>query len=112
MSRVGVVRLGDTVPHRNLSFPKEVTLWHWPTRSVSYRLLWGRCQNVATVNNVSSSRQVELANYRRSYDIVPVKRDQRAQQQRIADTYHAAGLIPVALNAADIRIGTAPSAAK
>jgi sulfonate transport system substrate-binding protein len=54
---------------------------------------------------------VELANGRRSYDIVPVKRDQLAEQQRIADTYHAAGLIPVALKATDIRIWT-PSAAK
>jgi sulfonate transport system substrate-binding protein len=53
---------------------------------------------------------VELANGRRSYDIVPVKRDQLADQQRIADTYHAAGLIPVALKATDIRIWTPPAA--
>ncbi|SDR30539.1 sulfonate transport system substrate-binding protein [Paraburkholderia fungorum] len=53
---------------------------------------------------------VELANGRRSYDIVPVRRDQLAEQQRIADTYHAAGLIPVALKASDIRIWTPPPA--
>jgi sulfonate transport system substrate-binding protein len=53
---------------------------------------------------------VELANSRRSYDIVPVKRDQLAEQQRIADTYLAAGMIPTALKATDIRIWTPPSA--
>jgi sulfonate transport system substrate-binding protein len=53
---------------------------------------------------------VELANSRRSYDIVPVKRDQLAEQQRIADTYFAAGLIPNALKATDIRIWTPPPA--
>ncbi|MGF6775253.1 aliphatic sulfonate ABC transporter substrate-binding protein [Paraburkholderia sp. GAS334] len=49
---------------------------------------------------------VELANSRRSYDIVPVKRDQLGEQQRIADTYRSAGLIPNALKATDIRIWT------
>jgi sulfonate transport system substrate-binding protein len=52
---------------------------------------------------------VELANSRRSYDIVPVRREQLGDQQRIADTYRAAGLIPVALKATDIRIWTAPA---
>lgn len=51
---------------------------------------------------------VELANSRRSYDIVPVRRAQLGDQQRIADTYRSAGLIPVALKATDIRIWTAP----
>ncbi|MFF7708661.1 aliphatic sulfonate ABC transporter substrate-binding protein [Pseudomonas sp. NPDC007930] len=37
---------------------------------------------------------VELANSRRSYEIVPVKLDELAEQQRIADTYYAAKLIP------------------
>jgi sulfonate transport system substrate-binding protein len=52
---------------------------------------------------------VELANSRRSYDIVPVRREQLGDQQRIADTYRAAALIPVALKATDIRIWTAPA---
>ncbi len=52
---------------------------------------------------------VELANSRRSYDIVPVKRDQLAEQQRIADAYRAAGLIPAPLKATDIRIWTPPA---
>ncbi|QQC65664.1 aliphatic sulfonate ABC transporter substrate-binding protein [Paraburkholderia ginsengisoli] len=52
------------------------------------------------------SPTVELANSRRSYDIVPVRRDQLAEQQRIADTYRAAGLIPATLKATDIRIWT------
>ncbi len=49
---------------------------------------------------------VELANSRRSYAIVPVRREQLGEQQRIADTYRAAGLIPAALKATDIRIWT------
>lgn len=51
---------------------------------------------------------VELANSRRSYAIVPVKRERLGEQQRIADTYFAAGLIPNALKATDIRIWTPP----
>ncbi len=47
---------------------------------------------------------VELANSRRSYDIVPVKLDDLAEQQRIADTYYAAKLIPKPLKATDIAI--------
>jgi sulfonate transport system substrate-binding protein len=54
---------------------------------------------------------VALANSRRSYDIVPVRRDQLAEQQRIGDTYYAAGLIPAALKATDIRIWTPTAAA-
>ena len=53
---------------------------------------------------------VELANSRRSYAIVPVQRDQLGEQQRIADTYRAAGLIPATLKATDIRIWTPPAA--
>ncbi|WP_186145778.1 aliphatic sulfonate ABC transporter substrate-binding protein [Burkholderia gladioli] len=49
---------------------------------------------------------VTLANGRRSYEIVPVRRDRLAEQQRIADTYRAAGMIPVAVKATDIRIWT------
>ncbi|MEQ5842723.1 aliphatic sulfonate ABC transporter substrate-binding protein [Paraburkholderia acidicola] len=52
---------------------------------------------------------VELANSRRSYAIVPVQRDQLGEQQRIADTYRAAGLIPATLKATDIRIWTPPA---
>jgi sulfonate transport system substrate-binding protein len=58
------------------------------------------------------AQTVELANSRRSYDIVPVRRDQLGEQQRIADTYHAAGLIPAELKATDIRIWTAPAPGK
>jgi sulfonate transport system substrate-binding protein len=47
---------------------------------------------------------VELANTRRSYDIVPVKVDDLAEQQRIADTYYAAKLIPKPLNVTEISI--------
>ena len=49
---------------------------------------------------------VELANTRRSYDIVPVKVDELAEQQRIADTYYAAKLTPKPLNVADIAVWT------
>lgn len=47
---------------------------------------------------------VELANSRRSYNIVPIKQDSMAEQQRIADAFHDAGLIPTRLTAADIAI--------
>lgn len=47
---------------------------------------------------------VELANTHRSYDIQPVVREQLQEQQRIADTYFEAGLIPRALKAGDILI--------
>jgi sulfonate transport system substrate-binding protein len=47
---------------------------------------------------------VELANSRRSYDIVPVKLDDLAEQQRIADTYYAAKLIPKPLKVGDITL--------
>lgn len=50
---------------------------------------------------------VELTNSRRSYDIVPVRRDELAEQQRIADTYYQTGLIPKSLVAKDIRIWSA-----
>jgi sulfonate transport system substrate-binding protein len=54
---------------------------------------------------------VELANTRRSYDIVPVNSARFGEQQRIADTYFAARLIPRALKATDIKIWTPPSSA-
>ncbi|QYD68052.1 aliphatic sulfonate ABC transporter substrate-binding protein [Paraburkholderia edwinii] len=53
---------------------------------------------------------VALANTRRSYDIVPVQRDRLGDQQRIADTYYAAHMIPKTLKATDLRIWTPPSA--
>ncbi|MDB6141877.1 MAG: transporter substrate-binding protein [Pseudomonas sp.] len=56
--------------------------------------LWG---NIAPAT-------VELANSRRSYDIVPVKLNDLAEQQRIADTYYAAKLIPKPLKVSDIAI--------
>jgi sulfonate transport system substrate-binding protein len=55
---------------------------------------------------------VQLANSRRSYDIVPVKRDQLAEQQRIADTYRAAGLIPAALKAEAVLSGEEPGSGR
>lgn len=50
---------------------------------------------------------VELTNSRRSYEIVPVRRDDLAEQQRIADTYYQTGLIPKSLVAKDIKIWSA-----
>jgi sulfonate transport system substrate-binding protein len=47
---------------------------------------------------------VEQVNARRSYEIVPVQREQLAEQQRIADTFREAGLIPQPLKTADIAI--------
>ena len=42
---------------------------------------------------------VEQANARRSYDVQPVKPDNLAEQQRIADVFHQAGLLPHAVDA-------------
>jgi sulfonate transport system substrate-binding protein len=56
------------------------------------------------------AQTVELANTRRSYDIVPVRSDRLGDQQRIADTYYAARMIPQTLKATDIRIWTPPPA--
>lgn len=49
---------------------------------------------------------VERANSRRSYDIIPVKLDHLAEQQRIADTYYAAKLIPKPLQVSTITVWT------
>ncbi|MNL81636.1 hypothetical protein D3C87_2088140 [compost metagenome] len=49
---------------------------------------------------------MELANTRRSYDIVPVKVDELAEQQRIADTYYAAKLTAKPLKVSDIAVWT------
>jgi sulfonate transport system substrate-binding protein len=47
---------------------------------------------------------VELANSRRSYDIVQVRVNDLAEQQRIAETYYAAKLIPKPLKVSDITV--------
>ena len=47
---------------------------------------------------------VELANSRRSYDVVPVKIYQLGEQQRIADLYYAQKIIPRPVNIADISV--------
>ncbi|MFC0400861.1 hypothetical protein [Paraburkholderia rhizosphaerae] len=52
------------------------------------------------------AQTVDLANTRRSYDIVPVRSGQLGDQQHIADTYYAARMIPKPLNASDILIWT------
>lgn len=64
--------------------------------------LWG---NIAPAT-------VELANSRRSYDIVPVRVSELAEQQRIADGYYAAKLIPKALKVSDIAVWTPTEGAK
>lgn len=55
---------------------------------------------------------VELANQRRSYDIVPVKIDELAEQQRIADFYYEAKLIPKPLKISDISVWVPQTKAK
>lgn len=56
--------------------------------------LWGNL-DVATV---------ESANAHRSYQIELVKRDQLGEQQKIADAFFAAGLLPKAVDAKDVEI--------
>ncbi|WP_353193834.1 aliphatic sulfonate ABC transporter substrate-binding protein [Pandoraea pnomenusa] len=52
---------------------------------------------------------VEAANRRRSYDVQPVVRDAIAEQQRIADVFTQAGLLPRRVDAADATIWQAPA---
>jgi sulfonate transport system substrate-binding protein len=49
---------------------------------------------------------VEAANARRSYQVQPVTRDALGEQQRIADAFLAAGLLPVAVDATAVQIWT------
>jgi sulfonate transport system substrate-binding protein len=47
---------------------------------------------------------VEIANSHRTYEVRPVKADQLGEQQKIADAFFAAGLLPKAVDAADVEI--------
>jgi sulfonate transport system substrate-binding protein len=47
---------------------------------------------------------VEEANSHRSYRVGTVTPEKLAEQQRIADAFHAEGLIPVKVNAADVKL--------
>lgn len=47
---------------------------------------------------------IELANGRRSYDVRAVRLDALGEQQRIADAFFAAGLLPKKVNTADVAI--------
>jgi len=49
---------------------------------------------------------IEQANSHRSYQVGAVTREKLSEQQRIADAFYAAGLIPVKVNAADVKIWT------
>ncbi|WP_244655905.1 MULTISPECIES: aliphatic sulfonate ABC transporter substrate-binding protein [unclassified Pseudomonas] len=49
---------------------------------------------------------VEAANAHRSYQVEPVKTDQLGEQQKIADAFFKAGLLPTAVDAKDVDIWT------
>jgi sulfonate transport system substrate-binding protein len=49
---------------------------------------------------------VEAANAHRSYQVEPVKADQLGEQQKIADAFFNAGLLPTAVDAKDVDIWT------
>jgi sulfonate transport system substrate-binding protein len=49
---------------------------------------------------------VEAANAHRSYQVEPVKADQLGEQQKIADAFFKAGLLPAAVDAKDVDIWT------
>jgi sulfonate transport system substrate-binding protein len=49
---------------------------------------------------------IDVVNGRRSYSVLPVDKDQLGDQQKIADTFHEAGLIPRAIDATNVRIWT------
>lgn len=42
---------------------------------------------------------MQQANARRSYDVQPVRRENLAEQQRIADAFYREGLLPKAVDA-------------
>lgn len=54
---------------------------------------------------------IELANSRRSYDVRAVVVNALGEQQRIADTFFAAGLLPKKVNATDVAIWKPAAAA-
>ncbi|MDT0357680.1 aliphatic sulfonate ABC transporter substrate-binding protein [Herbaspirillum huttiense F1] len=54
---------------------------------------------------------IELANSRRSYEVRAVKREALGEQQRIADTFFAAGLLPKKVDTADVAIWAADKVA-
>lgn len=58
------------------------------------RPLWG---NLDTAT-------VEIANSHRTYEVRPVKADQLGEQQKIADAFFGAGLLPKAVDAKDVEI--------
>jgi len=49
---------------------------------------------------------IALANSRRSYEVRAVRQDALGEQQRIADTFFAAGLLPRKVNTGDVAIWT------
>ena len=49
---------------------------------------------------------IALANSRRSYEVRAVRQDALGEQQRIADTFFAAGLLPRKVNSSDVAIWT------
>jgi sulfonate transport system substrate-binding protein len=50
------------------------------------------------------AQTVEAANAHRSYQVEPVNADQLGEQQKIADAFFAAGLLPKAVDAKDVEI--------
>lgn len=95
----------------NTSFAKahpEVLQVVFDTLRETGQWVKGHPQEAATIlgplwGNIAPAT-VELANGRRSYDIVPVKVDELAEQQRIADDYYQAKLIPKPLKISDIAV--------
>ncbi len=47
---------------------------------------------------------VETVNSRRSYQVLPVEKSDLGDQQKIADTFYDAKLIPKAINATDVKL--------
>ena len=47
---------------------------------------------------------VEAANAHRSYEVQPVTLDQLGEQQKIADAFFKAGLLPKAVDAQDVQV--------
>lgn len=84
-----------SVPFTHVPFTQEVGLWikkHPRDAAQVLGPLWGNLDVEA----------VEAASAHRSYQVQPVKADQLDEQQKIADAFFAAGLLPKAVDAHDV----------
>lgn len=98
----------------DISDPRSSTLWillkqngqlEQRLKPLRFTVNWHEFSTGPLWGNIAPAT-VERANSRRSYDIIPVKLENLAEQQRIADIYYTAKLIPKPLKASNINLWT------